>query len=97
MVYWQYFNRFIFNQNRNRPDVSFNIQFWIELFMWILGSSLVIITVYLYTKEIWHVDDKPIVACIMGITITIMLIIILLTNYRLIEPMLNRMWNKIIA
>ena len=97
MFYWQYFNRFIFNQKRNRPDVSFNIQFWIELFMWILGSSLVIITVYLYTKKIWHVDEVPIVACIMSITIIIMLIIILLTNYQLIEPMLNRAWNKIFA
>lgn len=93
MFYWQYFNRYIFNEKRNRPDVSFKMQFWMELFMWLLGATLVIVTVYLYCKEIWRVDDKALIIGIMSITGLIMLIIVMIANYRLLEPMFNRLWR----
>lgn len=95
MFYWQYFNRFIFNEKRNSPDVSFRIQFWMELIMWLIGAMLVIVTVYLYCKEIWRVDDQTLIIWIMIITGLIMLIIVMITNYRLLAPIFNRFWRRI--
>ena len=75
MFYWQYFNRFILKGDNAK--VSFKIQFWLEFFMWLLVMGLVMVTIYLYCKEVWGVHDNVAVGLILCSVGIIMFVVIL--------------------